>query len=137
MKWDPSSILDLIAANFVFIRCVTFSTIIFKTWKWNLKSFNGWIFSIRPPFSIWERYTQILIFSKIIYFSEAIMRNFFSLFCSTMLQNGVRAYWVSKLFPDITLTNYDNKKLSFWLTKVNLLNMYISLTAHWKCSFYV
>ena len=32
---------------------------------------------------------------------------------------------VSRVFPKISLMKYDNKNLSLWLTKVNLLNIYI------------
>ena len=51
------------------------------------------------------RCTQILIFFKIVYFTNTTMRNsFFSHFCSTILQNGVRAYKVSKISTNILLT---------------------------------
>ena len=34
----------------------------------------------------------------------------------------------SKILPNISLTKYDNKNMSSWLTKVNLLKLYIQVT---------
>ena len=38
----------------------------------------------------------------------------------------------SKLFPNISLTKYDNKKLSWWLTSEPAEYIYIKLTVLWK-----
>ena len=77
-------------------------------------------------FGLRGRFTQILIFFKIIYFTKMTMKNsflvHFVLICSRMELEPTKVY---KLFPNISLTKYDNKNLGCWLTKVNLLYMYI------------
>ena len=72
------------------------------------------------------RCTQILLCIKLIYFTETTL-----LRCSKMEWERTK---VSKLFPNISLTKYDNKNSSWWLTKVNLVNIYIQLTVLWNFS---